>query len=497
MAAVDNLSLSSLSLQENQENASISASATIQPVASSIMLANTKANILATNNTDNKQRMAPTTSTGLVEKAANPSVAIPQPQPTTAAAAPTAPAPAAPPAAINGGAAGTTSATPSTAAGQSQQKKPERWKLSDFDIGKPLGKGKFGHVYLAREKSTKFICALKVLFKNQLHKAKVEHQLRREIEIQAHLRHPNILRLYGYFYDETRIYLILEFAAKGELYKILQEEKHFSEEKTAKYIKALASALDYCHKKHVIHRDVKPENLLLGSKGEIKIADFGWAVHTPGERRLTLCGTLDYLPPEMIEGKEHDHNADVWSLGVLMYEFLTGTPPFMAQKYGDTYRRISKVDLKFPPPAAATNGAVVPDVSLEAQDLIRKILVHRPADRIPLSQIPYHPFIVKYCGMPTQTPMQVPAGPMSTSIPTNLSHPAPKTLINTTTTTTTTPIVAATASSSSTSISNFNANISTNGVAPPPSTSTAVLPSSSPISTAAKSTEVPDDMTPL
>lgn len=148
---------------------------------------------------------------------------------------------------------------------------PKRqWSLNDFDIGKPLGNGKFGKVYLAREKKSHFIVALKVLFKSQLTKAGVEHQLRREIEIQAHLRcaaarasisdrggamvsdvghpcrpcpaphcaasprHPNILRLYGYFYDQTRIYLILEFAAKGELYKELQKVTKFDEKRSAK-----------------------------------------------------------------------------------------------------------------------------------------------------------------------------------------------------------------------------------------------------------------------
>ena len=111
-----------------------------------------------------------------------------------------------------------------------------------LDIGKPLGNGKFGKVYLAREKKSHFIVALKVLYKSQLQKAGVEHQLRREIEIQAHLRHPNILRLYGYFYDQTRIYLILEFAA-GELYEALQKAQHFDEKRSAKYIKSLAAAL--------------------------------------------------------------------------------------------------------------------------------------------------------------------------------------------------------------------------------------------------------------
>ncbi|XP_042385768.1 calcium-dependent protein kinase 5-like [Zingiber officinale] len=109
----------------------------------------------------------------------------------------------------------------------------KRWTLNDFDIGESLGRGKFGHVYLAREKKSNHIVALKVLFKSQLKQSQVEHQLRREVEIQSHLRHPNILRLYGYFYDQTRVYLILEYAAKGELYKELQKSKCFSERRTA------------------------------------------------------------------------------------------------------------------------------------------------------------------------------------------------------------------------------------------------------------------------
>jgi len=214
-----------------------------------------------------------------------------------------------------------------------------RWTIKDFDIGKALGQGKFGNVYLAREKETKFICALKVMFKVELQEAGVEHQLRREIEIQSHLRHPNILRLYGYFYDKSRVYLILEYAAKGELYKELRRRKSFDEKRAAGYIYSLALALKYCHSKHVIHRDIKPENLLLGLHGELKIADFGWSVHAPNSRRQTLCGTLDYLPPEMVEGKEHDSAVDIWSLGVLTYEFLVGHPPFESEHSRDTYKK--------------------------------------------------------------------------------------------------------------------------------------------------------------
>ncbi|KAI8790794.1 aurora kinase C, partial [Biomphalaria glabrata] len=260
-----------------------------------------------------------------------------------------------------------------------------KWTLKDFDIGRPLGKGKFGNVYLAREKKSKYIVALKMMFKSQLLKAGVEHQLRREIEIQTHLKHPNILTLLGYFYDESRIYLILEYAPKGELFKELQKNKRFDDARSARYIAQLTDALIYCHSKKVIHRDIKPENLLLGLKGDLKIADFGWSVHAPSSRRHTMCGTLDYLPPEMVEGKYHNECVDLWSLGVLCYEFLVGKPPFETGSHTETYKKICKVDLKFPE-----------FVSDGARDLISKLLRHDPQDRLPLQEVLKHPWIVKY-----------------------------------------------------------------------------------------------------
>ncbi|XP_007548437.1 aurora kinase A [Poecilia formosa] len=266
----------------------------------------------------------------------------------------------------------------------SSSKKP--WSLENFDIGRPLGKGKFGNVYLARERQTKFILALKVLFKKQLEKAGVEHQLRREVEIQSHLRHPNILRLYGYFHDASRVYLILEYAPRGELYGELQRCGSFSEDRTATYIMELADALHYCHTKNVIHRDIKPENLLLGGNGELKIADFGWSVHTPSSRRSTLCGTLDYLPPEMIEGKTHDEKVDLWSLGVLCYEFLVGKPPFEAKTHDETYRRISRVEYSYPPLASISAGA---------RDLVAKLLKHNPMHRLPIEGVLSHPWVLE------------------------------------------------------------------------------------------------------
>ncbi|GLB36692.1 putative protein kinase superfamily protein [Lyophyllum shimeji] len=268
------------------------------------------------------------------------------------------------------------------------RKYPTReWHLSDFDMGRPLGKGKFGRVYMVRTKTEpKYILALKTLYKSEIVQNKVEKQIRREIEIQQNLRHPNVLRLYGYFHDSKRIFLMLEFAGKGELYKQLSKFGCFSERRSSRYIDQMADALMYLHSKHVIHRDIKPENLLLGINGELKIGDFGWSVHAPGNRRMTLCGTLDYLPPEMVEGREHNEKVDLWALGVLTYEFLIGNPPFEDRSsVNNTYRRIAKVDLKFPP-----------TVSVEAKDLISKLLQYDPQRRLPLSSALNHPWIVKH-----------------------------------------------------------------------------------------------------
>ena len=301
-------------------------------------------------------------------------------------AGPAFPAPAGKPAAAQ-------QTAPPAGAGEAQDAQDRRWQLSDFDIGRPLGQGKFGNVYLAREKRSKYAIALKVLYKQQLQQSNVEHQLRREIEIQSHLRHPNILRLHGYFYDQTRVFLILEHAARGELYKELTRLKWFDERRAASYIASLAGALQYCHSKHVIHRDIKPENLLLGLRGELKIADFGWSVHAPNSRRKTLCGTLDYLPPEMLTSEPHNNAVDIWSLGVLCYEFLFGRPPFEAPGHSDTYKRITSVDLKFP---------AHPPVSDGAKDLIRRLLVKEPELRMPLSKVVEHPWIAANAEKPAR-----------------------------------------------------------------------------------------------
>lgn len=283
---------------------------------------------------------------------------------------------------------------------------PKAWHLGMFEIGKPLGKGKFGRVYLAKEKSSGFVCALKVLHKSEIQQGKVEKQVRREIEIQSHLAHPNILRLFGHFHDAKRVFLILEFAGQGELYKHLRKEQRFPEWKAAQYIAQMAAALKYLHKKHVMHRDIKPENILVGVHGEIKISDFGWSVHAPNNRRNTMCGTLDYLPPEMLRsgGKDnfYSEKVDLWSLGVLTYEFLVGEAPFEDTQVM-TQRKIARGEYTVPSFISSEAKDLIKRVSLLPSLYARRnantlqLLVLDPEKRIALEDVEQHPWIVKHC----------------------------------------------------------------------------------------------------
>lgn len=262
-----------------------------------------------------------------------------------------------------------------------------QWNLDDFEIGAPLGRGKFGRVYLAREKSTHYMVALKTLYKVELMKGRVEKQVMREIEIQTHLRHPNILQMLTYFHDHKRIYLVLEFAARGELYKELkrQPNERFNEHLSAKYTYQVADALEYCHRNNVIHRDIKPENLLLTYEGNIKLADFGWSVHAPSSKRNTLCGTLDYLPPEMVTGQTYDIYVDHWCLGILCYEFLVGKPPFLSDSQQETYVKIKTINIQWP--EQITSGA---------KDLISRLIKRRSSERISMAAVKRHFWIMKY-----------------------------------------------------------------------------------------------------
>jgi serine/threonine protein kinase len=153
----------------------------------------------------------------------------------------------------------------------------------------------------------------------------------------------------------------------------------------------MIDALAYLHKHKVIHRDIKPENILIDdevtdvlTQDMLKICDFGWSTRAPNNKRNTLCGTMDYLPPEMVERRDHDETADLWCLGVLAYELSEGRPPFESKKSTETYRKIREVDIRFPA-----------QFSTELRDFVQKLLVKEGDKRMTLLQAKEHPWIVK------------------------------------------------------------------------------------------------------
>jgi serine/threonine protein kinase len=260
--------------------------------------------------------------------------------------------------------------------------------LEDFEIGKPLGKGKYARVYLAREKKHNWICAIKKLSLAQLDKYKMGHQLRRELEIQSNVRHPNIIRLHTFFWDDECFYIVMEYAPQGELYTWFSKYGRFTETEVASCVLQLLDAFEHLHGKHVIHRDLKPENLLVGNDGQLKLADFGWSVHAPSLRRQTVCGTLDYLAPEMVLYESHNQQVDIWCLGILAYELLVGTPPFESPDEKDTYKRIRDENVTWPHRAI--------QVSNEARSFVESMLAKAATDRPTVVALRAHPWLAKH-----------------------------------------------------------------------------------------------------
>ncbi len=256
---------------------------------------------------------------------------------------------------------------------------------TDFEAleDKNIGKGGFGCVWKVRHKETKKVYAIKVINKESIIKQNLVEQTNREIQIMYKLDHPYIIKLANHFEDDEDFCLIMQYASKGQLYSQIKRLKRLDQKQAAQYMREIISAVKYLHTRDppIIHRDIKPENVLLDSEGICKLADFGWSNFEEGNKqRETYCGTPEYLAPEMINKSGHDENIDIWSLGVMLFEMLTGKTPFNFK--GDRnqlYNSIKTLKIvwtdDFPP---------------LAKDLISKILRLQPKDRLNLDQIIEH-----------------------------------------------------------------------------------------------------------
>ena len=229
---------------------------------------------------------------------------------------------------------------------QEEKTQHKGWRKEDFAIHKPLGNGRFASVYLATEKTSKVQVAIKEIKKKFVLKHEFVHQLRREVEIQNRLKHPNIIRLFGYFQDQNSIYLVQELASSGSLYEHLQKRGKLNLAEVRSLAFQLLSALHYLEERKVMHRDVKLENILLDSNLNPKLSDFGWSVHSVSASRRSFCGTVLYLAPELVDRESYSSKVDIWSTGILIFETATGKPPFFGKDNKETFDLIKTKNLE-------------------------------------------------------------------------------------------------------------------------------------------------------
>lgn len=243
-----------------------------------------------------------------------------------------------------------------------------RFSLADFKTVGILGKGSFGSVKLVEAKGKQY--ALKAVSKQHVSKLKQEEHMMNERNIMLKIHHPFVVVMYQAFQDRDYLYFLLEPALGGELFTVLRDKSYFKQHEAMFYAASVVSVFEYLHSKDIIYRDLKPENLLLDDKGYLKVTDFGFA-KVVKDRTWTLCGTPDYLAPEIISSRSHGKGVDWWTLGILTYEMLVSYPPFFCDNAMEVYARIMHAKLKFPK-----------DFNRNAESFIRALLKTKPSSRL-------------------------------------------------------------------------------------------------------------------
>ncbi|XP_072261401.1 cGMP-dependent protein kinase 2 [Pyxicephalus adspersus] len=246
--------------------------------------------------------------------------------------------------------------------------------FNDLEIITTLGVGGFGRVELVKVKDENLAFAMKCIKKRHIVDNRQQEHIHSEKNILEEANSPFIVKLYRTFKDSKYVYLLLEACLGGELWSLLRDRGSF-DETTAKFcIGCVTEAFEYLHRIGVMYRDLKPENLLLDSEGYVKLVDFGFAKKLfPGQKTWTFCGTPEYVAPEVILNRGHSFSVDFWSLGILLYELLTGSPPFTGPDqmmiYNLILQGIEKVDFHR-------------KILRRSEDLIRRLCRQNPAERL-------------------------------------------------------------------------------------------------------------------
>lgn len=222
--------------------------------------------------------------------------------------------------------------------------------INNFELGKTLGTGSFGRVRFATYQPgnpAKDFYALKILKKSAIIRLKQVDHISSEKEILMTLQHPFIVNLFGCFHDPRYLYLVLEYVVGGEFFTHLRKAGRFDNDTARFYAAGITTIFEYCHSKNIIYRDLKPENVLLGKDGYLKLTDFGFAKIIE-YRTYTLCGTPEYIAPEVLLNKGHGKPVDWWTLGILIYEMIVGYPPFVDEDPMGIYQKILSGKIVFP-----------------------------------------------------------------------------------------------------------------------------------------------------
>jgi len=258
-----------------------------------------------------------------------------------------------------------------------------------YTIGDKLGEGAFSVVHICHLKDTNEKFAVKIIRKSGLTPDDLV-SLQSEIAIMRELDHPHIIKLMEVYNEPTNYYLVQELVGGGELFDRIVAKTVYNEKEARDLVRVLLSTLSYLHSHNVAHRDLKPENLLLTSDrddADIKIVDFGFAKHTRGNDLDSVCGTPDYVAPEILMRRHYGTKCDIWSTGVITYIILGGYAPFYDENEAELFKKIKKGEYRFDSP-------FWDHISDEAKDLITHMLTVEPDLRLSADELLQHPWMV-------------------------------------------------------------------------------------------------------